>query len=134
MSTTAPILPPARPVRDFSFLENTMNMVETLDAHADWLERQADKADVHEEHQRAGLAFAWDECLKARNIDAPIGGGYYSDLIEVLNDACSDGDQTIHRACMQALVNCAANGQIEAVHALDKVKAFFVNETMEFYK
>jgi hypothetical protein len=111
-----------------------MNMVEQLDAHADWQERQADKADAHEEHQRAGLAFAWADCLQQRNIDAPIGGGYYSDLIEVLNDACSDGDQTINRALMQALINCAANGQIEAVEALEKVKSFFVNKTMGFYK
>jgi hypothetical protein len=111
-----------------------MNMVETLDAHADWLESQADKAEAHEERQRAGLAFAWADCLKQRNIDAPIGGGYYSDLIEVLGDACSDGDQTINRACMQALVHCAAKGQVEAIEALDKVKAFFVTKTMEFHK
>lgn len=111
-----------------------MNMVEQLDAHADWQERQAEAADGREERQTQQLREAWDECLKARNIDAEISGGYYGDLIEVLNDACSDGDQTIHRACMQALVNCAANGQIEAVDALDKVKAFFVNKTMEFHQ
>jgi hypothetical protein len=35
---------------------------------------------------------------------------------------------------MQALVDCAANGQVEAIEALDRVKAFFVNETMEFRK
>ena len=111
-----------------------MNMVEQLDAHADWLERQADKADGREERQAQQLREAWDECLKARNIDAEISGGYYGDLIEVMDDACSDGDQTIHRALMQALVNCAANGQVEAVEALDMVKAFFVNKIMEFYK
>ena len=111
-----------------------MNMVEQLDAHADWQERQAEAADGREERLAQELREAWDECLKARNIDAEISGGYYGDLIEVLNDACSDGDQTIHRACMQALVNCAANGQIEAVKALDKVKAFFVNKTMEFHQ
>ena len=111
-----------------------MNMVEHLDAHADWLERQADKADAHEEHQRAGLALAWADCLKHRDIDTPIGGGYYSDLIEVLNDACSDGDQTINRALMQALLDCAANCQTEAIESLDKVKAFFVTKTMEFHK
>jgi hypothetical protein len=111
-----------------------MNMVEHLDAHADWLEGQADKAEAHEERQRAGLALAWADCLKHRDIDTPIGGGYYSDLIEVLGDACSGGDQAINRACMQALVHCAAKGQIEAVEALDKVKAFFVTKTMEFHK
>jgi hypothetical protein len=111
-----------------------MNMVEQLDAHADWQERQAEAADGREERQAQQLREAWDECLKARNIDAEISGGYYGDLIEVLNDACSDGDQTINRALMQALVHCAANGQIEAVEALDKVKAFFVNKTMEFRK
>ena len=111
-----------------------MNMVEQLDAHADWQERQADKADAVEEWQAQQLREAWDVCLKARSIDAEISGGYYGDLIEVLNDACSDGDQTINRALMQALINCAANGQIEAVEALEKVKAFFVNKTMGFYK
>jgi hypothetical protein len=111
-----------------------MNMVEQLDAHADWQERQAEAADALEERQAQELREAWDVCLKARNIDAEISGGYYSDLIEVLNDACSDGDQTIHRALMQALVDCAANGQVEAIEALDRVKAFFVNETMEFRK
>ena len=111
-----------------------MNMVKHLDAHADWLESQADKADAHEEWQRARLAIEWDDCLKQRDIDAPIGGGYYGDLLEVLGDACSDGDQTINRALMQALVHCAAKGQIEAVQALEKVKAFFVTKTMEFHK
>lgn len=33
---------------------------------------------------------------------------------------------------MQALVHCAAKGQIEAVEAMEKVKEFFINETMEF--
>jgi hypothetical protein len=111
-----------------------MNMVEHLDAHADWLESQADKAEAHEKHQRAGLAFAWADCLKHRDIDTPIGGGYYADLIEVLGDACSDGDQTINRACMQALVHCAHKGQTEAIEALDKVKAFFVTKTLEFHQ
>jgi hypothetical protein len=110
-----------------------MNMVEQLDAHADWQERQAEAADGREERQAQQLREAWDECLKARDIDAEISGGYYGDLIEVLNDACSDGDQTINRALMQALVHCAANGQVEAVEALDMVKAFFVNKIMEFY-
>ena len=111
-----------------------MNMVEQLDAHADWQERQAEAADGREERQAQELREAWGDCLKARNIDAEISGGYYGDLIEVMDDACSDGDQTIHRALMQALVNCAANGQIEAVEALDKVKAFFVAKTLEFHQ
>jgi hypothetical protein len=111
-----------------------MNMVEQLDAHADWQERQAEAADKRDEQQAQQLREAWDECLKARDIDAEIGGGYYGDLIEVLDDACSGGDQTINRALMQVLVNCAANGQIEAIEALDKVKAFFVNKTMEFHQ
>jgi hypothetical protein len=111
-----------------------MDMAEHLDIHADWLERQADKADAREDRRRAQLAEGWDGCLKHRSIDAPIAGGYYSDLIEVLGDACSDGDQTINRAIMQALVHCAHKGQIEAVEALDQVKAFFVNKTMEFHK
>jgi hypothetical protein len=111
-----------------------MNMVEQLDAHADWQERQADKADALEEWQAQQLREAWDECLTARNIDAEISGGYYGDLIEVMDDACSDGDQTINRALMQALVDCAANGQTEAIEALDKVKDFFVNKIMEFRK
>lgn len=109
-------------------------MVLHLDAHADWLEREAQRADAREERQRAGLSMAWADCLKHRSIDTPIGGGYYSDLIEVLNDVCSDGDQTINRVLMQSLVHCAAKGQIEAVEALDKVKAFFINKTMEFHK
>jgi len=113
---------------------NTMNMVEQLDAHAEWQERQAEAADALEEWQAQQLREAWDVCLKAQNIDAEISGGYYGDLIEVMDDACSDGDQTIHRACMQALVNCAANGQIEAVEALEMVKGFFVNKIMEFHK
>lgn len=111
-----------------------MNMVEHLDLHADWLERQDDKADNIEERQRAGLSMAWADCLKQRDIDALIGGGYYTDLSEVLNDACSDSNQTINRACMQALVHCAAKGQIEAMEALDKVKAFFITKTMGFYQ
>ncbi len=111
-----------------------MNMVEHLDVHADWLERQAEAADEREARQVNGLRMAWADCLKQRNIDTPIGGGYYSDLIEVLNDACSDGDQTINRACMQALVHCAAKGQIEAIEALNSVKAFFVTKTMEFHQ
>lgn len=111
-----------------------MNMVEHLDLHADWLERQADKADALEERQAALLGVAWDDCLRHRNIDAPIGGGYYSDLIEVLDDACSDGNQTINRTLMQALVHCAAKGQIEAMEALDQVKDFFITKTMEFHK
>jgi hypothetical protein len=121
-------------MRAFSFLENAMNMAEHLDQHADWLESQADIADARDERRRAGLAMVWGDCLKQRNIDAEIGGGYYSDLIEVLNDACSDGDQTINRALMQALVHCAAKGQIEAIEALDKVKDFFVTKTMEFHQ
>lgn len=111
-----------------------MNMVEHLDVHADWLEREAEKADAREEREGERLAIQWADCLKQRDIDAPIGGGYYSDLIEVLGDACSDGDQTINRACMQALVHCAAKGQPEAVEALDKVKTFFITKTMEFRK
>jgi len=118
-------------VRAFSFLENDMNMVEHLDVHADWIERQAQAKD---ERKSDELRKAWATCLQQRNIDTPIGGDYYSDLIEVLDDACSDGDQTINRACMQALVHCAAKGQIEAIEALDKVKAFFVTKTMEFHQ
>ena len=109
-----------------------MSLVDQQDAHADWQERHAEAADDREERQAQQLSEAWDECLRHRSIDAPIGGGYYGDLIEVLNDACSDGDQTINRALMQALVHCAANGQIEAVEALDKVKDYFVGQTMEF--
>lgn len=111
-----------------------MSLVAQQDAHADWLERQAKAADAQEERIAAELREAWDGCLQARNIDAPIGGGHYSDLIEVLSDACSDMDQTINRALMQALIHCAAKGQIEAVEALDKVKAFFVNKTMGFHQ
>ncbi len=111
-----------------------MNMVEHIDAHADWQERQAEAADNREERQAQRLRDAWDECLKQRNIDAEIGGGYYTDLMEVLSDAEMDGDQTINRALMQALVHCAAKGQIEAVEALDKVKDFFITKTMEFHK
>ena len=111
-----------------------MNMVEHQDLHADWLESQADKADAHNERQRARLGIEWDDFLTQRDFDATIGGGYYDDLHEVLGDACSDGDQTINRALMQAIVDCAAKGQIEAVQALEKVKAFFVTETMEFHK
>jgi hypothetical protein len=111
-----------------------MNMVAQLDAHADWLERQAEAADDREERQAQQLRESWDACLKQRDIDAPISGGYYSDLIEVMSDACSDMDQTINRALMQALVHCAAKGQVEAVEALETVKAFFVNKTMEFHQ
>ena len=109
-----------------------MSLAEQQDAHADWLESEAARADAQEESQRQELAECWDDCLKQRDIDAEIGGGFYGDLIEVLNDACSDGDQTINRALMQALVHCAAKGQIEAVEALDKVKDYFVGQTMEF--
>jgi hypothetical protein len=111
-----------------------MNMVEHLDIHADWQERQAEAQDARDERTADQLREGWDACLKQRNIDAEIGGGYYSDLIEVLNDACSDGDQTINRALMQALVHCAAKGQIEAIEALDKVRDFFVTKTMEFHQ
>ena len=109
-----------------------MSLVEQQDAHADWLEAEADRADAQEDRRRADLSECWDDCLKQRDIDAEIGGGFYGDMIEVLDDACSDGDQTINRALMQALVHCAAKGQIEAVEALDKVKGFFINRTMEF--
>jgi len=109
-----------------------MNMVDQLDAHADWQERQADASDKHEEEQIKHLQDEWDACLRQRSIDAEIGGDYYGDLIEVLNEACSDLDQTINRALMQALVHCAAKGQVEAVEALDKVKDFFINKTMDF--
>lgn len=111
-----------------------MNMIEQIDAHADWMERQADKADSKEDTQAALLGVAWDDCLRQRKADAPIGGGFYGDLLEVFSDACSQGDQTINQALMQALVDCAAKGQPEAVEALDKVKAFFVTKTMEFHK
>lgn len=114
--------------------EAAMDMAEHLDLHADWLERQAEIADAREEGQRTALAEVWADCLKQRDIDAEIGGDYYTDLIEVLGDACSDGDQTINRALMQALVTCAAKGQPEAVEALDKVKAFFITKTMEFHQ
>jgi hypothetical protein len=109
-----------------------MGLAEQQDAHDDWLETQAENADHIEGRQRALLGVEWDDCLRQRSIDAPIGGGYYGDMIEVLGDACSDGDQTINRALMQALVHCAAKGQIEAVEALEKVKEFFVNTIMEF--
>ena len=109
-----------------------MSLVAQQDAHADWLETEAYHADAQEERRRANLAASWDDCLKQRNIDAEIGGGFYGDMIEVLNDACSDGDQTINRALMQALIHCAAKGQIEAVEALGKAKGFFINKTMEF--
>jgi hypothetical protein len=111
-----------------------MNMVEHLDLHADWQERQAEAADERDERTADKLREGWDDCLKARSIDAGISGGLYDDLMEVLDDACTEGDQTINRALMQALVHCAAKGQIEAVEALDKVKAFFVIKTMEFHK
>ena len=111
-----------------------MNMVEQLDAHADWQERQTGAADALEEWQAQELREVWDDCLKARSIDAGISGGLYDDLMEVLDDACTDGDQTINRALMQALVHCAAKGQIEAVEALDKVKDFFVTKTLEFHQ
>ena len=111
-----------------------MLMVEHLDAHAYWLEREADRADAQEERRRADLEIAWADCLRQRNIDAPIGGGYYSDLIEVLGDACSDCDQTINRTLMQGLVHCAAKGQIEAIEALEQVKVFFIAKTMEFHQ
>lgn len=55
-------------------------------------------------------------------------------MIEVLNDACSDADQTINRKLMQALIHCAHKGQIEAVEALGEVKEFFITKTMEFHK
>lgn len=109
-------------------------MVEHLDLHSEWLVRRAEAAEVQEERSANDLAEAWDDCLKKRSIDAEIGGKYYSDLIEVLNNACSDGDQKINRALMQALVNCAANGQPDAVMALDKVKYFFITKTMEFHQ
>jgi len=112
--------------------EGTMGLAEILDAHADWQERQADASDKHEEEQIKHLQDEWDACLRQRSIDAEIGGDYYGDLIEVLNEACSDLDQTINRALMQALVRCAAKGQVEAVEALDKVKDFFINKTMDF--
>lgn len=108
-----------------------MSLVTQQDAHAEWLENQADKADSRDERRRKDLAEGWDDCLQARNLDTPIGGGYYDDLIEVLNDACSS-EEAINRALMQALIHCAAKGQIEAIEALDKVKEFFVNKTMEF--
>ena len=110
-----------------------MDMAEHLDMHADWQEREADKADAREDRLRATLATAWDECLADFNIDTPIGGGYYTDLIEVLNLACSDADQTIQRMCMQALVHCAAAGQADAIEALEKVKEFFITTTLEFH-
>lgn len=105
-----------------------MSLVEQQDAHAEWLER---KADAHDERRRAELEAIWDDCLKQRNLDAPIGGGYYSDLIEVLGDACSDSDQAINCALMQAVIDCAEKGQPEAVAALELVKGFFINKTME---
>ena len=111
-----------------------MNMVEHLDVHADWLERQAEAADERDKRTADQLREGWDDCLKQRDIDAPIGGGYYSDLMEVLSDAEMDADQTINRALMQALVDCAAKGQVEAVEALDKVKDFFVTKTLEFHQ
>lgn len=111
-----------------------MNMIEQIDAHADWMESEAVKADSKEECQAALIGAHWDECLRGRDIDAPIGGGFYGDLIEVLDDAQMNADQTINRAMMQALVHCAAKGQPEAVVALGKVKDFFITRTMEFHK
>ena len=111
-----------------------MNMVEHLDLHADWQERESDRSDDHDERLAAEHRDAWNACVKQRNIDAEIGGGYYADLIEVLNDASSDVDQKINRALMQALVHCAAKGQIEAIEALDQVKDFFITKTLDFHK
>lgn len=111
-----------------------MSYVSQLDAHADWLESQADAADAREEQFAEDLAEAWDDCLKARDLDAPIWGGYFSDMTEVLGEACSTADQTINRALMQALVDLANKGQVEAIQALDLVKDYFIEKTMEFKK
>lgn len=108
-----------------------MSLVAQRDAHADWLESEYDLADAREARQRQELAKCWDDCLKQRSIDAPIGGGFYSDMIEVLNDSCSS-EETINRALMQALIHCAHKGQIEAIEAMNKVKEFFITKTMEF--
>jgi hypothetical protein len=108
-----------------------MNYVSQLDAHANWLESEADAADARAERQAECLSQDWDDCIKERNLDANIGGGYFQDLIEVLGEACSQGDQTINRALMQALVDLAVKGHPEAVQALDLVKDFFIEQTME---
>ena len=109
-----------------------MGYIEQIDAHANWRESEAEAADARAERQAERIAQDWDDCVKERDLDAKIGGGYFQDLIEVLSEACSQGDQTINRALMQAVVDLAVKEHPEAVQALDLVKDFFVKKTMEF--
>jgi hypothetical protein len=115
-------------VRAFSFLENTMGLAEQ------WLleqQRCDDEADKHE-HQLSIRAdnyrAEFDKLIAARNIDAETGMKYMPRLIDVMGEATGLTDDGIFRSMMQALVHCAAKGQIEAVEAMDRVKQFFVEQ------
>lgn len=103
-----------------------MSYVAQLDAHADWLERKADQSDAREAARADAYREAWDDIIKQRSIDADTGMKYMPKLIDVFSEATCQNDDSIYRSLMQALVHCAAKGQIEAIEALDKVKSYFI--------
>lgn len=111
-----------------------MSMAEHLDAHANWLEHEAARADAQEERRADAYREAWDDMLKKRSIDAETGMKYMPKLIDVFSEVTCQNDDSIYRSLMQALVHCAAKGQIEAIEALEKVKDYFVSCCMEFDK
>jgi hypothetical protein len=107
-----------------------MNYVSQLDAHADWLESEANAMDARAERQAEYLSQDWDDCLKERNVDADPGGKWFMDLLEVMNDAaCSD--EKLNKAMMQAIVDSAAQGHAGSIQALALVKDYFIEQTME---
>lgn len=111
-----------------------MSYVAQLDAHADWLELQAERKDADEAARADSYRQAWDDMLKKRSIDAETGMKYMPKLIDVMSEASALNDDSIFRALMQGLLHCAHKGQIEAIEALDKLRDFFVGWQLENHK
>ena len=109
-----------------------MNMVESLDAHADRLERNASALDAREDAIRDKYRQAFDECLAKLDIDEPLAGGYFQDLADLISLACMDGDQTIHRELTMVFLRCALlECRPDAVAVVDKLRDYFVKQMME---
>jgi hypothetical protein len=97
-------------------------------------QRADDEADAQEDRdsRRADeLRDDFDKIIAKRDINASTGIKQMPKLIDVMSEATCMTDDTIFRSMMQALVHCAAKGQIEAQEAMAEVKQFFVDSVME---
>ena len=97
-------------------------------------QRADDEAEAQEMRDSARadeLRDEFNKLVKARDIDGATGVACMPRLFDVMSEATCLIDDTIFRKMMQALVHCAAKGQIEAVEAMAEVKQFFVDSVME---